>query len=157
MKRILLAAALVIAPTVSLADSQLDRLEDISERMNDAMFEMMIREAVKEGANPTPLREAIPDAAWDDPMREAGQCMLDRFVGASSKSAVSDMLDKMDAAIPKMAELDIDTMAEEFDFLPDGVSDELSIQINSECGVAELMMERMDASGFMRAMMEAMG
>lgn len=156
MKRLFTTLLLTTLPCAAVADTQLERLEVISEQMNDVMFEMMIREAVKEGANPEPLRAAVPDGSWDAPMRDAGRCLLDRYVEASSASAVNTMLDEMELAIPQMADMDMDAMGEDFDFLPEGISEDQSIQINSDCGVAELMMERMDGSGFMQAMMEAM-
>jgi hypothetical protein len=156
MKRILLSASIALLPTLAFADSQLDRLEDVSESMNDIMFDMMIREAVNEGADPEPLRAAVPDTSWDKPMRDAGQCMLDKLIEASSEAAVDQMLGEMEAALPKLENMSLETMGDELDFLPEGISDDRSLEINSECGLADVMMDRMEQSGFTEAMMQSM-
>jgi hypothetical protein len=66
------------------------------------------------------------------------------------------MLDDMEAFIPKMAEADLENMGDEADFLPDGISEEFSVSVNEECGLSDLMMNRMEESGFMAAMMQSM-
>ena len=156
MKHIILQLTLICLPAMAFAESQIDRLASISQAMNTSMFEMMIREAEAEGADPEPLRATIPDGTWDENLRDAGQCMLDRMTDLSSASAVENMLDEMEAALPRLAEMDMESMGEELDFLPDGITDDMSIEINSECGMVDLMMERMEESGFMAAMMNAM-
>jgi hypothetical protein len=67
------------------------------------------------------------------------------------------MLDDMEAFIPKMAEMDLENMSEETDFLPEGISEDFSISVNMECGLTDIMLDRMEKSGFMAAMMAAMG
>lgn len=156
MKLKFTAAALAIFPTIATAETQLERLEDISERMNTGMFEVMIRMAEKEGADPEPLRAAIPDGTWDDAYREAGACMLDRFNALTTTSEIDTMLDKMDAFVAQMATMDIDDEETQPDLLPDGVTEEMSMEINMECGVTEMMMQRMDDSGFSAALMQSM-
>lgn len=157
MKHLIAAALVAICPVAASAETQLDRLETISERMNDAMFDAMIRMVQQQGGNPEPLRSAIPDGTWDAAYRDAGACMLESFVAASSTSAVDKMLDDMEAFIPKMAEMDLENMSEETDFLPEGISEDFSISVNMECGLTDIMLDRMEKSGFMAAMMAAMG
>ena len=72
MKKFLAAALLVAFPATAFAETQLERLESISERLNDAMFAAMIRMVEKEGGNPEPLRAAMPEGTWDDAYRDAG-------------------------------------------------------------------------------------
>ena len=55
-----------------------------------------------------------------------------------------------------MAEMDLDAMGEEPSFLPEGVSEDYSMTVNAECGLTDIMMERMSESGFMAAMMQSM-
>ena len=144
------------APFAAFAESQLERLESISERMNDAMIEAMIRMVEKEGGNPEPLRAAVPANAWGDDHREAGRCMLEKFNEASSVSAVNQMLTEMEAFIPQLAGMDLDTFGDDVNLLPEGISEDYSLQVNSECGLSDLMVERMEESGFVAAMMQSM-
>jgi hypothetical protein len=150
------AALLSVLPAMAIAETQLERLEDLSERMNAAVFDAMIRMAENEGANPEPLRAAIPDGTWDDAYREAGACMLDRFNTVTTASEIDRMLDTMEVAIAQMATTNLDEIGDEFDFLPEGVTEDMSVQINMECGMTELMMQRMEDSGFTAAMMQSM-
>lgn len=156
MKNLFVAALFATLPMAAFAETQLDRLENIAEQMNDAMFDAMIRMVEKEGGNPEPLREAIPDGAWNAEYREAGSCMLDKYVEASSTSAVDKMLDDMEAFIPSLATMDLESFESDQDFLPEGVSEEYSMKVNSDCGMTDLMMDRMESSGFMAAMVQAM-
>ncbi|MCR9108270.1 hypothetical protein [Marivita sp. XM-24bin2] len=156
MKKVLATALLVALPATAFAETQLERLESISERLNDAMFSAMIRMVAKEGGNPEPLRAAMPDGTWDDAYRDAGACILDRYTDASSASAVDTMLDEMEAFIPRLDEIDLAAMGEGPSFLPEGVSEDYSMTVNSECGLTDIMMERMSESGFMATMMQSM-
>jgi len=156
MKQVLAAALFAMLPGAVLAESQLDRLESVSERMMSATLDAMVRMVEKEGGNPDPLRAALPDMDWDAEYREAGACMLERFVNASSKSAVDQMLDDMEIFIPKMAEMDIDDMDQNANFLPDGVSEAYSMSVNEDCGTTALLLKRLEESGFMAAMMQSM-
>ena len=156
MKHLIIAALVASVPAAAFADSRLDRLEAISEEMTDAMYDAMIRMVEKEGGNPEPLRAAIPSLEWDDTFREAGACVLDKYISASSSSAVDDMLDRMEAFIPEMAEMDLDAFEDNTDFLPEGVSEDFSISVNEECGMTDVMLDRMEESGFMAAMMQSM-
>lgn len=156
MKRLLLTAVLTTLPYAALAETQLERLERISEAMTEMMFDAMVDMVEKEGGNPEPLRAAIPDVAWNDAYREAGDCLLDRLIAASSESAIDDMLSEMDAALPQMAEMDAEAIGEDMDFMPDGISDDYMIDANSECGLVDLSLQRMQDSGFTEAMMQSM-
>ena len=155
MKRLVTAALFAALPAAAFAETQLERLESISERMMTATLEAMVRQVEEQGGNPEPLREAMPDVSWNDEYRDAGECLLDRFTAASSSSAVTEMLDDMEAYLPQMAEMNLDTL-EDVNFLPDGMTEEQSMEINSECGITEVMMDRMENSGFMAAMMQSM-
>ena len=156
MKRILATLVLTTLPCAALAETQLERLERISEEMNEIMFDAMVRMVEKEGGNPEPLRAAIPDSTWNDEYREAGACLLDKLTQASSESAIDQMLSEMDAALPKMADMDLDSIGEDMDFTPDGISDDYMMDANDECGLVDLSLARMAESGFTAAMMQAM-
>lgn len=65
MKQLIIAALVATCPVAALAETQLERLEAISEKMNDAMFDAMVRMVEQQGGDPEPLRSAIPDGTWD--------------------------------------------------------------------------------------------
>lgn len=156
MKQLISVLVFAALPVSAIAETQLERLERVSEQMNDAMYEAMIRMVERQGGDPAPLRDAMPASTWDEDFRAAGACMLDRFTDKSSPEAVTQMLDEMEAFLPEVATMDLENAEEDMNFLPDGISEDYSIQVNSECGLSEIMMQRMQESGFSAAMMQAM-
>jgi len=152
-------ALLASLPFTAFADSQLERFEDISERANDVMMDVMVREYAAMGMDEKALRAAMPEGAWDDEYREAGQCMLDRYAALIGHSGVDDMLDQMDELF---ASIDPETATmESMSALGDmsaiaGVSTEQQAAITSECGFVELGMRRMRESGFMELLQSQM-
>ncbi|WP_439524738.1 hypothetical protein [Marivita sp.] len=156
MKQLFTVVPFILLPFAVQAETQLERLEDVSERMNSAVMEMMVREVERQGGNPEPLRGAIPDGEWNDAYRDAGQCMLDRYTEASSQSDVDEMITKMEGMIPMMATANMEDLGDNMDITPEGISDELSMQINNDCGMTDLMLERMQESGFTEALMQSM-
>ncbi|MEQ9259568.1 MAG: hypothetical protein RIG84_10745, partial [Roseovarius sp.] len=160
MKRAALLTALVTLPAAALADSQLERMEAISEEMNEVMMVMMVNEAAANGADPEPLRAAMPDLTWDDAMREAGSCMLDEYTSEIGSDGVDEMLAKMEEFSVEMGEMGANgaTMSElgdTSDMLPEGITMQRSAEITQDCGMMQLQMQRMEASGFMDAMIKA--
>lgn len=143
-------------PTGVFAQSQLDQFETISEDMNVAMFDAMIRMIEDMGGDPEPLRAAVPDSDWDDDYRQAGACMLNKLIDASSVPEVREMLDAMEAYIPEMEGKSVEEISEDIDFLPEGITESFSISVNSECGMTDLLLDRMSETGFTAAMMRAM-
>lgn len=156
MKQLISVLVFAALPVSAIAETQLERLERVSEQMNDAMYEAMIRMVERQGGDTAPLRDAMPASTWDEDFRAAGACMLDRFTDKSSPEAVTQMLDEMEAFLPEVATMDLENAEEDMNFLPDGISEDYSIQVNSECGLSEIMMQRMQESGFSAAMMQAM-
>lgn len=143
-----LAAALGLAALPALAQSQLDRMQVVSEQANALMNEAMIAEFPE-------LEGNMPDPAWDEPMRTAYACILDGYVAASSEGAVDDMLTRMEGL---METATVETilnggMAEDA-MLPEGVDEMQAQAILGSCGLMELMMARMAESGAMTVMMQ---
>jgi hypothetical protein len=142
-----LAAALV-APLPALAQSQLDRMEVLSEQANALMNEALV-------AQIPALEGNMPDPAWDDRVRSAYSCMLDGYVDAVGEDGVDDMLDQMEVA---MADATPETlMSGEMASgvsQPAGMSDEQAQALMTGCGVMEVMMARMAESGAMGIMMQ---
>lgn len=156
MIRTLVTLGLFAIPTAVFADSQLDRLESVSERTNELMMVKMVEEMVAEtGADPAPVMELIPDMSWDDDFRAAGACMLERYWAEIGKGGVDEMLVLMEEMLPRLEEKSFEEMGEEFEVLPDGLSMETTIAVQQECGMMDLAMERMSETGFMEAMFSA--
>jgi len=161
MKHYLFAAVLIALPTLAGAQSQLERLEEVSEGMSTDMFALMVNEMAAGGVDPAPLREAIPDMTWDDAMREAGECMLEQYTALIGRSGVDEMLDQMDATRGDIAELaasggTASDMPDTSDMLPEGLSMDDSLRITQDCGMLDIQMQRMAESGFSAAMVNAL-
>lgn len=154
MFRPALIALLLATPLPALAQSQLDRLEAISEDMNLGMAKMMAREIAAQGGDPTAMLAALPDNTWDDAFRAAGACTLDRYEALIGADGVETMLTKMEAMVPALETATMETM-DALNPLPPGITEEQSADIARSCGMIELSMQRMQESGFTAAMMEA--
>ena len=154
MFRPILIALTLAAPTALFADTQLDRLEALSEEMNLGMAQLMAREIAANGGDPAPMLAAMPDTSWDAEYRAAGTCMLDGYTSLIGSDGVDAMLDNMEAMLPQMATATMESMAE-MNPLPAGISQDQSIEITQNCGMMEIGMRRMQESGFTAAMMEA--
>ena len=93
MKRMIIAATLAIAPSLAIAESQVERLERLSEAMGGIMVEMMASGIEAEGGDGTLVRAVagnVPE--WDDEMRAAAGCVLDRYADNVSDSAIEASL-----------------------------------------------------------------
>ncbi|MEO1640585.1 MAG: hypothetical protein AAFU41_15190 [Pseudomonadota bacterium] len=159
MTRLTLTTALCLLPAFGIAQSQVERMEEMSENMNAMMVDMMVAEIEAAGGDATALREAeinMPD--WDDEMRSAASCVIDRYNDIAGEDAVNETFDRIDALMAEMDGQTLEAFAEDETMetmLPDGISIEASGQISQECGMMALQMRDMQASGLMQAMMEA--
>lgn len=157
MKTYLVAGALAFAPSFAVADD-IARFEELSNKMNALMGEMMAKEVDQSGGDGDIIRAAIPDQAWDDAARDAAVCILDRYEAEIGAGGLQDMMDRMEGAFDAMAEMTMTefTESEVLDNMqPEGMTDEMSVQITQDCGMMEVQAARMEASGFSAAMMEA--
>jgi len=160
MRKTILIAALASSPTLGMAQDQLDRLEAVSEVMNEALVEMMATEIAASGADPAPLRATIPNMEWDDEMRAAGSCMLGRYKEILGSDGVEEMIAVTEEMSETATEIvaaggRMEDMPAAAEILPDGLTPAASTQIMEECGMQELQLKRMQESGFMAAMMDA--
>lgn len=141
-------AAACLAPLPAAAQSQLERMEVLSEQASALMNEAMI-------AQVPALEGNMPDPAWDEPMRAAYACVLEGYIDASSEAAVDGMLDDMEAMLETAtAETLMSGETGESVQLPDGMSEEQAQGLMQSCGVMEVIMARMAASGAMQVMMD---
>lgn len=160
MRKALLAIAFAILPAIGAAQSQLDRMETVSETMNEAMVVMMVKQMEANGANAEPLMAALPDLDWDDEMRAAGQCMLDKYRDRIGSDGVDEMLIAMETFAAEVEALQeagatMDDMSEPEGILPEGMTQDESVEITQSCGMMALQLKRMSESGFSAAMMDA--
>jgi hypothetical protein len=140
--------AALLAPLPAAAQSQLERMEVLSEQANALMNEAMI-------AQVPALEGNMPDPAWDEPMRAAYTCVLDGYVEVSGEAAVDDMLEEMEVVMETATAESIMSgeMAEGLQ-LPDGMSEAQAQTLMQTCGVMEVIMARMAESGAMQVMMD---
>lgn len=159
MHKFFLTAAFVAAPFAAVADSQTERLEDLTIEMTRVMWGMLAMEAEKEGGNGDPMRAAIAKFEWTDALDSATGCIVDRYNDAVGRRAVDDMFDRMETMIAEMDGLSLDEFTERFDettFLPDGLTEDDTREINESCGMTDAQLDAMQATGFTAAMMGAM-
>jgi hypothetical protein len=143
----------------ALANDQLERFEAISERGNEIMMEIMVRQYASMGMDAGAIRDAVPDGAWDDEYREAGQCALDRYRDLVGRSGVDDMLDQMEAMFasvdPETATMESMSELSELSAI-EGISTDQQMAITKDCGLVEISMRRMQESGFMEIIQQQM-
>lgn len=141
-------AAALLAPLPAVAQSQLERMEVLSEQANALLYEAMIAEMPALAGN-------MPDPAWDEPTRSAYACLLQGYVDASGEAAVGTMLDEMEAAV---ADATTETVMSgalgQGVQLPPGMDESRAQALMGECGVVEAMMARLAESGAMEIMMQ---
>jgi hypothetical protein len=143
----LLAAAMLV-PLPALAQSQLDRMEVLSERANALMNEALVMQIPA-------LEGNLPDPEWDERTRTAYACMLDGYVAAVGEDGVDGMLAQMEAALEGATAQQL--MNGELDQgidMPDGMTEAQTQALLGSCGVMEVMMARMAESGAMSVMMQ---
>jgi hypothetical protein len=141
-------AATLMAPLPALAQSQLDRMEVLSEQAAVLMNEALVSQIPA-------LEGNLPSPEWDDRMRTAYACMMDGYVDTVGEDGVDDMLDQMETALDGAT---VDTllsgeMGQGID-MPEGMTDAQAQALMGSCGVMEVMMARMAESGAMGIMMQ---
>ena len=155
----IIAATLAIAPSLAIAESQVERLERLSEAKGDIMVEMMASGIEAEGGDGTLVRAVagnVPE--WDDEMRTAAGCVLDRYADYVRDSAIEASLDRMEELMSDAESFTFEAMEDEGfadSMLPEGITIDQAGEISGECGMMALQMRDMQASGLWSAMMEA--
>jgi len=144
----LAATAAFLAPLPALAQSQLERMEVLSERASGLVNEALVAEIPA-------LEGNLPSPEWDDELRLAFSCVLDGYRSQSSDAAVDDMLDDMEVALDGATASDVMSgeMGQSLS-LPEGMTEQDSQALMGECGVMTIMMTRMAESGAMEIMMQ---
>jgi hypothetical protein len=139
-----LAAALTTLPLAAQAQSQLDRFEALSERMTALTYEGL-------AAQYPVLQGLLPSAEWGRPERRAGRCALRDYERAVGEDGVDAMLAEFETAIASARPEDL--LDGSFSAgVPQGLTATQVQQINTECGLLELQMQRLAESGAMQAL-----
>ncbi|SLN51720.1 hypothetical protein [Pseudooctadecabacter jejudonensis] len=160
MNRFMFAAtAAVMAgllPAMALADDRLDRLENVSEQANAVMIGLMAKEMQIDADGMAQMDEVLAKMQWDERMRGVGTCMLAAYEDEVGSGGVEDLLDGMEEAIAAMENAEsMDDLDAISSFQPEGISEDRSIEISTDCGMLSVQMEMMDESGFMDLMLGA--
>jgi len=147
--RIALASVLTLTLALpALAQSQLERMQALSEQASALMNEALV-------AQIPALEGNMPAPEWDDRTRTAYRCVLDGYVEAVGESGVDGMLEQMETALNGATadSLMNGEMQQGID-TPDGMTEAQSQALMGRCGVVEVMMARMAESGAMAIMMQ---
>lgn len=141
-----LAALSCLFVLPAAAQSQLDRMEVLSERANALMNEAMIAQAPQ-------LDGRMPSPDWDDALRAAFACVLDGYRADVGEAGVDRMLDQMEATLDGATASDLmDGTLDQAVDLPEGITPERGTELMTSCGVMEIYMTRMMESGVVEAM-----
>lgn len=139
-----LAAALMTLPFTASAQSQLDRFEALSEQMTTLTYQGL-------AAQYPVLQGVLPAADWGRPERRAGRCALRDYERAVGEDGVDAMLVEFETAIATARPADL--LDGTFSAgVPAGLTATQVQQINTECGLLELQMQRLAESGAMQAL-----
>ena len=156
LKHIASAALLTLSCATASANDALERIEVISEDMTAALFDAMVEELGAQGADTDALKRIIPSTEWDAPMREAGQCVVDEFTARIGEDGLNAMLDKMEARLPEIKGAGMEALENMQSLLPEGMSEADASAINDQCGMTQLMQQKMMNPEFMSAVMSLM-
>lgn len=139
-----LAAACMTLPLAASAQSQLDRFEALSERMTTMTYQGL-------AAQYPVLQGILPESDWGRPERRAGRCALRDYERAVGEDGVEAMLVEFETAIATARPSDL--LDGTFSAgVPAGLTASQVQQINTECGLLELQMQRLAESGAMQAL-----
>lgn len=139
-----LAAALMILPLAASAQSHLDRFEALSEQMTTLTYQGLATQYPV-------LQGVLPSADWGRPERRAGRCALRDYERAVGEDGVEAMLVEFETSIATASPSDL--LDGTFSAgVPEGLTPARVNQINTECGLTELQMQRLAESGAMQAL-----
>lgn len=139
-----LAVALISLPLTASAQSQLDRFEALSEQMTTLTYQGL-------AAQYPVLQGILPSADWGRPERRAGRCALRDYERAVGEDGVEAMLVEFETSIATARPSDL--LDGTFSAgVPEGLTSARVNQINTECGLTELQMQRLAESGAMQAL-----
>lgn len=142
-----LLVAASLAPLPALAQSQLDRMQALSEQANALMNEALIAQYPQLDGN-------LPAPEWDDRLRAAYGCVIDAYLQETDAAAVDAMLDQAETAMQgATAETLMSGQMEGMIDPPAGMTEQQAQALMGSCGVIEVMMTRMAESGAMQIMM----
>lgn len=146
MKRCLSLLVLFAAAPV-MAQVTVERFEEVTEASQDQMLTMML------GGDTSGVDMEML-TTWDDEMRDAAGCALDAYrENGVDDDQLSTMLDRMEALTDQDFET-LEAYGEAMAGAAEGIPSDAASAVDEACGLSEIYMRRMQASGFMDAMMQ---
>lgn len=133
------ATCAVLCPGIASAQSPLDQLESLDERMNAVIIDTLV-------AQIPDLADVVPSLAWDDEMRTNGACVLDAVEAETGPSGVTQLLVNYGAAVDMASASGADLGGLRLD-PPDGMTPTEFQAIYASCGMLEWLSNRLAASG----------
>jgi len=137
------AAALTLIAAPAFAQSELDRLEVVSEAVAQNMAAFLV-------ARVPELADVMVDWEWDAEMREVATCTMDRIRTEGGDQALTDYLD----ALEVFSTIEITSIEQMGAATPIPFSNDVAMQVATECRAMEVSARRMQESGMMEAMMD---
>lgn len=141
-----IAAACAMLTGPAFAQSALERLEALDERMNAAIF------AALEAQLPA-LSGYLPSFEWDDQMRANGACLIERVDDAAGSAGVTQLLENYEETV-ELASSGSVNMGIQLS-APDGMSAEAFQAAYGECQMLEWLSARLADSGALAIIMES--
>lgn len=147
----------LIAATPALAQDAFERFEELSEASNNLMLNAMVESAVAQGAARDELAAALPVFEWNDAIREAGLCTYEALLAEVGDDGIDQMLNTLAEFIASVEGQSLEEIANanaEME-MPDGLTEERSIEITQSCGMIAAQTAWMADTGFLDVMMSA--
>ncbi|MCU4654434.1 hypothetical protein N8I71_16460 [Roseibacterium sp. SDUM158016] len=145
--RFIAAAVLALSASPALAQSQLDRLEVLDERMNGVIF------AALEAQIPA-LSGYMPSLDWDDTMRQSGTCLLQAVEAQTGTDGVEQLLANYETTVAEATAAPGDLGGIRLN-PPDGMATSEFQEAYAECGMLEWLSNRLAESGALAIILES--
>jgi hypothetical protein len=142
-----LAAGIALGAGPAAAQSPLDRLEALDERMNGVVFEAL------ESQIPA-LSGYMPSLEWDAAMRANGACLLEAVEARSGTAGVAELLENYEETVESAAAGPSDLGGIRLD-PPEGMTPTEFQAAYSDCGMVDWLSNRLAESGALAIIMES--
>lgn len=142
-----LVACFLLAAGPAAAQSPLDRLETLDERMNELVLDAL------EAQIPA-LSGYRPALGWDDTMRANGACFLDAVEAEAGSDGVAQLLDSYAITIEQAGQTGADLGGIRID-PPGGMTTESFRTAYAACGMLDWLSTRLAESGALAIIMES--
>ncbi len=143
-RRFAFAAVVALAgmmPFAAQADDLLDRYKAASQMQAEKMSDFMI-------ARVPELEGVIPPTEWTAEADVVGQCTVDRVRADRGE----DGLEAYVAAVEEMAAVEVTSLSQMGENIPELLTDMYFMQVAQDCGAMDLAQKQMEESGMLAMM-----